>query len=233
MKIFDLDSPFMRVLGIISDLMILNILTLIMCVPVVTAGASFTAMHYCCLKLVRGKEQSISHDFFHSFKDNFKQSTAIWLLFLLFAAVTCFNLFSMYTNPNAISPFVLGGTLVVIGLVLFAGTMVFPLQAKFVNTIPVTLRNSLLFSFRNFPKVLLMMLANLVPFALLLLGNIGLMIFPLIVAFCFSAPGYLAARLYNKKFKAVENNVLKAQGIEPEDDDEPEIPQRRPVRRRK
>ena len=233
MKIFDLDSPFMRVLGIISDLMILNILTLIMCIPVVTAGASFTAMHYCCLKLVRGKEYSMTKDFFHSFKDNLKQSTAIWLMFLLFSAVSCFNLYSMYTNPTSLSPFVLGGTLVIIGLVLFAGTMVFPLQAKFVNKIPVTLRNSLLFSFRNFPRVLLMMLANLVPFALLLLGNIGIMIFPLIVVFCFSAPGFLAARLYNKKFKAVEDAVLRSQGIEPEEDDEPQIPRNRPVRKRK
>lgn len=220
MKFFDLDGPFMRVLGKISDLLILNLLTLLLCIPVITAGAALTAMHYCCLKMLRGKESSISRDFFHSFKDNFKQSTVIWLLFLLFSAVTAFNLYSMYINPTSISAFVLGGTLVVIGIVLFAGTMVFPIQAKFANPIPKTLRMSLFYSFKNFPRVLLMMIVNLIPVLLLLLGNIGIMLFPLIVAFCFTAPGYLAAKLYNKSFKKAENAILRAQGIEPEDDDD-------------
>ena len=51
-KIFDLDSPFMRVLNRVADLMILNLVTLICCLPVVTIGASLTAMHYVLLKMV-------------------------------------------------------------------------------------------------------------------------------------------------------------------------------------
>jgi len=232
MKAFDLDGPIMRVLSKISDLLILNIITIICCIPIITAGAAFTAMHYCCLKLVRGKETSMTQDFFHSFKDNFKQSTIIWLIFLLFAAIMGYNLFAMYLNPTEISSFVLGGTLVIIGLVLFVGSMVFPIQAKFVNPITKTLRVSMLFSFRNFPKVLAIMLVNLIPVMLLMLGNIGLMVFPLILAFCFSAPGYFAAKLYNKSFKKAENTILRAQGIEPEEDDEPQ-PKSQPTTFRK
>ena len=56
MKIFDIDSPLMQVLGKISDLVILNLITVVMCIPIVTAGASFTAMHYCCLKIARDHE---------------------------------------------------------------------------------------------------------------------------------------------------------------------------------
>ena len=55
MKIFDIDSPLMNVLGKISDLVILNLITVVMCIPIVTAGASFTAMHYCCLKIARAR----------------------------------------------------------------------------------------------------------------------------------------------------------------------------------
>ena len=46
MKIFDLDSPLMNVLNKMADLMWLNILTLICCIPIITAGAAFTSMHY-------------------------------------------------------------------------------------------------------------------------------------------------------------------------------------------
>ena len=80
MKFFNLDSPVMQALGKMADLMWLNILTLICCIPVVTAGASLTAMHYMALKIVRNEECYITKGFFKSFKENFKQATLIWLL---------------------------------------------------------------------------------------------------------------------------------------------------------
>lgn len=73
MKIFDLDSPLMQVLNKVADLMWLNVLTLICCIPIFTAGASLTAMNYMALKIVRGEECYITRGFFKSFKMNFKQ----------------------------------------------------------------------------------------------------------------------------------------------------------------
>ena len=55
MDFLKIDSPFMKFLGTMADLMILNMLTVLCCVPIVTAGASFTAMHYVLQKLVRGE----------------------------------------------------------------------------------------------------------------------------------------------------------------------------------
>ena len=67
MKIFDLDSPLMNVLNKMADLMWLNILTLICCIPIITAGAAFTSMHYVALKIVRNEESYITRAFFKSF----------------------------------------------------------------------------------------------------------------------------------------------------------------------
>ena len=66
-KFFDMDSPVMRTLNKVADLMWLNILTLVCCLPVITAGASITAMHYVLLKMVRNEESYITKDFFKSF----------------------------------------------------------------------------------------------------------------------------------------------------------------------
>ena len=74
MKIFDLDSPLMNVLNKMADLMWLNILTLICCIPVITAGAALTSMHYVALKIVRNEESYITRSFFKSFKTNFRQA---------------------------------------------------------------------------------------------------------------------------------------------------------------
>ena len=38
MKLFDLESPLMQVLNKVADLMWLNVLTLICCIPIVTMG---------------------------------------------------------------------------------------------------------------------------------------------------------------------------------------------------
>ena len=66
-KIFDIDSPFMRALTRVADLMILNFLMLLCCIPVITAGAGFTGMHYVLLKMVRNEEGYIARGFFKKF----------------------------------------------------------------------------------------------------------------------------------------------------------------------
>ena len=58
MKFLDIDSPFMQVMGKVADLMILNLLTIVCCIPIITAGAAFTAMHYQVLKIVRNEAVS-------------------------------------------------------------------------------------------------------------------------------------------------------------------------------
>ena len=72
MNVFEEGSPFIRFLNRMADLLIINLLTLLMCVPVITAGASLTAMHYVLLKIVRDEEGYIVRSFFRSFKLNFQ-----------------------------------------------------------------------------------------------------------------------------------------------------------------
>ena len=86
MKFLEIDSPFMRVLGRIADLMIINFLTILLCIPVITAGAAFTAMHYVLLKIVRDEEGYIVKQYFRSFKENFLQATILWIGMLAVSA---------------------------------------------------------------------------------------------------------------------------------------------------
>ena len=79
--------------------------------------------------------------------------------------------------------------------------MVFPIQAKFYNKISVTIKTAFVFSFRHFFRTLIFLVLKLVPLVLLLLGNIGIMAFPLILCFCFSLPAYVGAKMYDKFFQ--------------------------------
>ena len=66
-KLFDLDSPFMNVMNKLSDLIIINVIYIICCIPVFTIGAATTALYYTTLKIVEDRGSSVVKSFFHSF----------------------------------------------------------------------------------------------------------------------------------------------------------------------
>ena len=82
-KLFNMDNKFFSFMGRAADLFMLNVVFVICCLPVVTIGASLTALHYVTLKMARNEESYIIRSFFKSFKQNFKQATGMWMLFLV------------------------------------------------------------------------------------------------------------------------------------------------------
>lgn len=153
---FSMDGTVFRFLSKVADLMILNILFLICCIPVVTIGASVTALSYVTLKMKDQEEGYIWKAFFHSFRQNIRQSTLIWLLMLALGAVLFldFRLSTLMDGAIGQAVQILAGAGGLIWLMVFL--YVFPLQARFYNTIGGTLRNALLLALGNFPKTLCM-----------------------------------------------------------------------------
>lgn len=205
MKFFDLDSPLMQFLSRMADLMWLNILTLICCLPIVTAGASLTAMHYMCLKMVRNEECYITRGFFKSFKENFKQGTLIWLL-LLFVIAVLFGDFYIMKKGGFDFPRILQIAITAVGvLVVFTATFVFPVLAKFDNTIWRTIKNAFIMSILQFPKTIAMIVMAVVPIVLFAFINSAV---PIVFLLGMSVPAYFSAKLYDKFFQKLEDQIL-------------------------
>lgn len=80
---FDYDSPVVRFLNKGADLLILNLLFLISCVPVVTIGAAITAMYSVNLHSVRYGDGYVFQNYTKSFMRCFKQATLAWLIMLV------------------------------------------------------------------------------------------------------------------------------------------------------
>ena len=78
---FNYDNPVWRFIGKFWDVLVINFLWIICSIPIVTIGSSTTAMYYVTLKLARDEDGYTIQSFFKSFKENFKQATAIWLIF--------------------------------------------------------------------------------------------------------------------------------------------------------
>lgn len=209
MKLFDLDSPFMQGLGKLADLLLLNMLTLFCCIPIVTVGASLTAMHYMALKMARNEECYIARGFFKSFKQNFKQATLIWLLMLLVIAVLVMDFLIMYNSSMEFN-MVIRVIISIFALFVFCGSIyVFPVLAKFENTIWRTIKNAFLMSVMQLPKTMLMVVLYIFPTVFLVFFY---QLAPLAFFFGLSVPAWLSAKLYSKFFKKLEDQILAESG---------------------
>ena len=102
MKKTNIDSPFYRTMGKIGDLLFANLLWLVCCLPIVTAGASTLGLFTVVNKMAAKEDYTVHTDFFKAFKRDFKQSTALWLVLLLagFAALTGLRTATAQDTPS-------------------------------------------------------------------------------------------------------------------------------------
>lgn len=200
-KLFDMDSPLFRFLNRVGDLLILNILMIICCIPVITIGAACTAMHYVLLKIVRDEEGYLVRGFFKSFVRNFKQATLAWIGMFLMMAV-CIGDAMIFSYSDVSFPKVLVIAVIGIGFIaLMIGIYVFPLLARFENTIKNTIRNAAILAFANLPKTLAMVFIYALP---LIIAYFSTYFYVFIMMFGISLPAYCAAWLYSGIFKRYE-----------------------------
>ena len=162
--LFNYDNPVWRFIGKLGDLVLLNLLWLICCIPVFTAGAATTAVYYVTLKLVRGDDGSTIKSFFHSFTQNFKQAPAIRLMILVAGGLLGFDLWFLMSGVVTVSTVVKTVMSAVFGamtlILLFVTTNIFPLQARFYNTVKRTLFNAFFMSVRHLLQTISMLIID-------------------------------------------------------------------------
>ncbi|MDE6663858.1 MAG: DUF624 domain-containing protein [Lachnospiraceae bacterium] len=200
-KLFDIDSPFIQFLNRVADLMILNFLVMICCLPVFTIGASYTAMHYVLLKMVRKEEGYLLRGFFKSFKQNFKQATLIWLGMLVLIAFFGVDFWIFRYSEMEFSKFFMIIFLALALVFAFTAVYVFPVLARFDNSIKNILKNSVSLAILNPPKTILMTVAYVLPLGLMYFFDYAWM---LAFLFGISLPAYASAFVYSGIFKKFE-----------------------------
>lgn len=203
MKLFNLDSPLMNMLTKLANLMILNFLTLLCCIPIVTAGAAFTALYYVTIKMARGDDPYIVKSYFKSFKENFKQSTILWLIMLVVIIIIAMD-WKIVLNGgmNDMVGRVMKIMLFVVTLFLvLTGLYIFPVLSRFENSVKNTIKNAFLMSILNLPKSVLIVILHFLPIGIVL---ISASLLP--VSFLLGIPlvAYMCSILYVKIFKRFE-----------------------------
>lgn len=77
------DSRLYRVLQLVTDLVVINVLTVLGALPVVTAGASFTAGLACCMRMVQGEEGHVPSAWWQAFRRCLRHVTLTWVAAVL------------------------------------------------------------------------------------------------------------------------------------------------------
>ncbi len=201
MKFLSYDSPFGKIGTMIFDLIWLQILFLITSIPLITAGASFTAMHSVVLKLYRENGGSVTRDYFRAFKENFRQGTLLWLLYLaaIFILVTDYLVASRVPDVFLRTVLqLLPIPLIALGLTL---NWVFVLLSRYQNSIGQTLKNAVVLTVSRPLTSIGMLLIAAVPVALLFFVP-NLM--PLVLFMGITAAAYMRATLYSRIFDQLE-----------------------------
>lgn len=151
-----MDNVVVRALSKLGDMICLNVMWLVCCIPVVTIGASTTALYTVMLKLVKNEEGYVFRGFLKAFKTNFKQSTIIWLIVLALGIVWTVD-FRMAGLMPGMAGIVMSAIFLALGFILLSVLLyIFPLTARYENGIKATFKNALILTVARLPYTLAM-----------------------------------------------------------------------------
>lgn len=231
MNFLHVESPLMKKLGIMADLLILNLVTLVCCLPIVTAGAAFTAMHYVLLKIVRGEEGYVVKTFFRAFRENLLQGTILWIIMVVVYAALFVDWRILRMQGNEFPVFMNILLLAAVIIIYLISLYIFPILSRYQNTVPGTIKAALTMSVVGTIRTIGSAIVYPIPYVILFF--VGYPIVPIILCFCFTGPGYFRAKMYDGLFLTYEtvaanatkevdmSDVVDTEEAAPE---EPEIP---------
>lgn len=230
-KIFDMDSPLIKELARIGDLILVNIAACLFFVPfmaafynsfivvsqrgysiavgilpaicLLPAGMAIASVNYVALKMVRREEGYVLKNFIKGIKDNAISGTKVWGIFTVVIFFLASDYCLIYFKMIGSKAVLLA---VVVGTILAAGMMIYSmaLTSHFTNTTGETIKNSLILNFMHLPITLMMIVVCSIPPVMFMI--FGVRILPLIIILGISGPAYICALMYNKIFKQLEGD---------------------------
>lgn len=138
----------------LGQLILLNLLILLCCLPIVTIGAALTAGYACLMSGEDPSTRIITADFFRAFAKNFRSATAVWLAMLAGLVVAAGDFFYAVGVAEPFHPFFAIFGLVLAFVILSCGFWVFPVIARYENGFSGYLRNGFLLAFGRLPRTL-------------------------------------------------------------------------------
>jgi len=143
----------------LTDLFFLSLYWILFSLPVVTIGAATVALYQFMLKQVDDTEGYAFRSFWKAFKENFKQATLLWLVFVAGCAFFFFDYEILFSFPLPSGVQILVFAVVTCLCFLFAvmSCFAFPLLACFRISLGKALKDALVMGMQHLPVTLLVL----------------------------------------------------------------------------
>lgn len=148
-RFFSQDNPIMVFLGKLFDVMLLSLIWFLFSIPLLTIGASTTALYYASVKSIRRDRGYIFREFWHCFKTNFIQATILWILGVIIVILMFTNI-QLALSIGGVVGTVLTGVYAALSFILLGMSMyILPFLSRFtMKTFPL-LKTCLFVMFRH------------------------------------------------------------------------------------
>lgn len=212
MGAFSFDSPFMNFLTKACEYMLVSLLCLLFSLPIVTAGAAITASYYTGMKLMRNEDAGFFKSFIKGFKENFKQSTIIWIIEVIVGCFFAYDWYLIYQTGvgkyNNVLIIMLAILTVFMAMMFLA---IFALIARFSMSTKEAVKGAFAYTYVNVPRMFFVLILTLFPtIASIKYPDWLMAIWPIGSA----AALYVISYNYIKSFKKLELHV---QGLDEDD----------------
>ena len=191
-SIFDTDNFFMRICEKILDLVTVNLLFLLSCLPIVTIGIAKMSLYQTLFVIKDSRRVKVTATYVQAFRKNWKIGFKLGLLELLIVGISIFDLMLFWRQETL--PFQMLKA-PCIGVIIFTSLLflcIYPLAVKFEMTIKDMLQTGLIMVSLHFPWFFLMIaLLAAIIFFLSSSGFVLLLGFTLFVLVGFAALGFL------------------------------------------
>lgn len=166
------DTPVAGLLSRLMDLILLNVFWFLCCLPIVTIGASTTALYDMTMRLAFHEEVGIISGFFKSFVHNLKRGTLLYLLALAAGAFLALDFWSAL-HWDIPFKFVLQVLILSVGyFYLAAVSHAVPALAYFDEPVIKTIKHGFILAMRNGIYTVYVMVLDLIPFLLFFLHQV-------------------------------------------------------------
>ena len=148
---FSFDGKFYKFGSMLADMIFIGFLWTLFSIPIITMGATTTALYYVCTKKHSGEDVYIFENFLKSFKENFVKATIVFLFLVVVAIVIWVNLHVLGQIDLGILnlPVVIALYFMLFQVVLVT-TNAFCIIARFEVSVKTALRYGLFMGYRNF-----------------------------------------------------------------------------------
>lgn len=211
---FSLNSRFYKIMTKAFDFIGLNIIFILLCIPVITIGANITALYSVTMKIANKEDVYPFKLYFQTFFKNFKQATFIWLILIILGGILYIN-YQLTLELNTFRAFMIPMIYFFSVLGTLFTLFVFPVLAKFHNSVIGTLKSTFLILIGFLPYTLLIISIIVGPTLAMIYWyptlTPYLLTFYLVMGISYTF--YITSFLYNRIFKKVIENTSQSSFI--------------------